>query len=174
MRPLKIADSATIVLGLQDEIRRSEESGYDHRLPGVLLGAQGMTCPEAGRLRGDAPRSVEYWVRRFEEKGLAGLVEGARSGRSRRLNESQLQELDAVLRRTPRAGGLTGTLWDGKALRVWIARHFQVGWGVRQGPRLFRQGGFRWRQARPLIAHADPERPRAHKKTPGAKHCSRC
>src|SRR5450759_3225375 len=35
MRPLTIADSATIILGLQDEIRRSEESRYDHRLHGV-------------------------------------------------------------------------------------------------------------------------------------------
>jgi hypothetical protein len=38
MRALTIADSADIALGLQDEIRRSEESRYDHRLHGVLLG----------------------------------------------------------------------------------------------------------------------------------------
>ena len=52
---------ATSVLGLQQEIHRSEESRYDHRLHGVLLVAQGMTCPEVARLLGDAPRSVEYW-----------------------------------------------------------------------------------------------------------------
>ena len=68
MKPLSIADADTMVLGLQDEIRRSEESRYDHRLHGVLLVAQGMTCPEVGRLLGDAPRSVEYWVRHFEER----------------------------------------------------------------------------------------------------------
>ena len=56
-----------MVLGLQDEIRRSEESRYDHRLHGVLLVAQGMTCREAGKLLGDAPRTVEYWVHEFEE-----------------------------------------------------------------------------------------------------------
>jgi len=43
MKALRIADSATVVLGLQDEIRRSEESRYDHRLHGVLLVAQGLT-----------------------------------------------------------------------------------------------------------------------------------
>jgi transposase len=73
MRPLRVADSATIVLGLQDEMRRSEESRYDHRLHGVLLVAQGMTCPEVAKLLGDARRSVEYWVRGFEEEGWAGL-----------------------------------------------------------------------------------------------------
>ena len=76
MRPLQIADSAAIILGLQDEIRRSQESRYDPRLHGVLLVAQGMTCPEVAQLLGDAPRSVVYWVGRFEKEGLAGLWEG--------------------------------------------------------------------------------------------------
>ena len=69
MRALTIADAATIILGLQDEIRRSEESRYDHRLHGVLLVAQGMTCPQVAALLEDAPRSVEYWVRGFVQSG---------------------------------------------------------------------------------------------------------
>ena len=81
MRALTIADSANIILGLQDEIRRSEESRYDHRLHGVLLVAQGLTCPEVAKLLGDAPRTVEYWIGSFEKRGLAGLQEGERSGR---------------------------------------------------------------------------------------------
>jgi transposase len=169
MRPLRVADADTIVLGLQDEIRRSEESRYDHRLHGVLLVAQGMTCPEVSRLLGDAPRSVEYWVRRFEERGLAGLVEGQRSGRPRRLSGAQLREVDRALRQTPRDLGLTGTLWDGKTLSAWIEHRFQVRLGVRQCQRLFRQRGFRLRKPRPMIAHADLERQKTHKKTPGVK-----
>ena len=164
MKQLKIANAASIVLGLQDEIRRSEESRYDHRLHGVLLVAQGMTCPEVSQVLGDAPRSVEYWVRRFEARGLAGLVEGERSGRPKRLNGLQLREIDAVLRRTPRDFGLTGTLWDGKTLSAWIERQCGVRLGVRQCQRLFRQRGFRLRKPRPLIAHADPERQKTHKK----------
>jgi transposase len=158
-----------MVWGLQDEIRRSEESRYDHRLHGVLLVAQGVTCPEVSRLLGDAPRTVEYWVQRFEAKGLAGLTEGQRSGRPRRLSDAQLQEVDRALRRPPRDLGLTGTLWDGKTLSAWIAQRFQVQLAVRQCQRLFRQRGFRLRKPRPLIAHADLERQKTHKKTPGVK-----
>src|ERR1700693_3026538 len=98
MRALTIADSATIILGLQDEIQRSEESRYDHRLHGVLLVAQGITCPDVARLLGDAPRTVEYWVRRFEQKGLAGLKEGERPGRPSRLSAEQIREVNRVLR----------------------------------------------------------------------------
>lgn len=67
MKALTISDAASIVVELQQEIQRSEESRYDHRLHGVLLVAQGLTCPEVGHLLGDAPRTVEYWVRRFED-----------------------------------------------------------------------------------------------------------
>ena len=72
MKPLTIADAASIVVGLQQEIQRSAESRYDHRLHGVLLVAQGLTCPEVGRLLGDAPRTVEYWVRRFKIEDWPG------------------------------------------------------------------------------------------------------
>src|SRR2546428_12053728 len=84
MKPLTVADSATIILGLQDEIRRTEESRYDHRLHGVLLVAHGMTCPEVAALLGDAPRTVEYWIRGVEGKGLAAVREGERAGAPRR------------------------------------------------------------------------------------------
>ena len=164
MRPLTVADSATIVLGLQDEIRRSEESRYNHRLHGVLLVAQGMTCPEVAKLLGDAPRSVEYWVRGFEAEGLAGLREGERGGRPRRLSEKQLEQVNAALRQMPRGLGLGGNLWDGKTLAAWIQRQYGISLGVRQCQRLFRQLGFRLRKPRPAIARADPERQQTHKK----------
>jgi transposase len=164
MRALRIPDAATIIFGLQDEIRRSEESRYDHRLHGVLLVAQGMTCPQVAALLGDAPRSVEYWVRRFEQSGLAGLREGERSGRPRRLDEEQLQEIGGILRRTPREAGLSGNLWDGKTLAAWIARRYGIELGVRQCQRLFRQLGFRLRKPRPAIAQADAARQKEHKK----------
>ena len=85
----------------------------------MLLVAQGMTCPEVAGLFGDAPRSVEYWVRRFEEEGLAGLQEGEPSGRPSRLSPKQLAEVDAVLRKSPRDVSMGGNLWDGKTLAAW-------------------------------------------------------
>lgn len=164
MRPLQISNSPAIILGLQDEIRRSDESRYDHRLHGVLLVAQGMTCPEVARLLGDAPRSVEYWVRRFEKDGLAGLLEGERPGRPRRLSEKQMEAVDRILRRPPREAGLSGNIWDGKTLRAWIEQKYDVRLGVRQCQRIFRRLGFRLRKPRPALAHADPELQAQHKK----------
>jgi len=163
MRPLRISD-ATSVLSLQQEIQRSEESRYDHRLHGVLLVAQGMTCPEVARLLGDSRRSVEYWVHRYDEGGLAGLTEGERTGRPGRLQEKQIQEINRVLRAKPSDAGMRVNLWDGKTLSAWIDKAYGIQMGVRQCQRLFRQLEFRLRKPRPLLARADPARQKKHKK----------
>lgn len=156
MRPMTIADAETMSLALQDEIRRSDESRYDHRLHGVLLVAQGMTCPEVGRLLGDSPRTVQYWVHRFDAEGLAGLAEGDRPGRPGRLSEAQMGVLSKVLRDSPTAVGMDASLWDGKTLAAFIHRRWGISLGVRQCQRLFRQLDFRLRKPRPVIAKAGP------------------
>jgi transposase len=108
---------------------------------------------------------VEYWVRRFEENGLAGLVEGERSGRPRRLSGKQLEEINSVLRQTPKSVGITSDLWDGKGLAAFIKKRYGVTLGVRQCQYIFKSFGFRRRKPRPLIARADPEVQEAYKKT---------
>jgi transposase len=163
MKPLTISDP-DIILGLQDEIRRSEESRYDHRLHGVLLVAQGMTCPEVATLLGDAPRTVQYWVKRFEQDGLAGLAEKERPGRPASLTAEQVDEIGQALRQVPRAFDLGVNLWDGKTLSAFVKKRYRVPLGVRQCQRLFRQLGFRLRKPRPALAHADLQLQRRHKK----------
>jgi transposase len=166
MERLTVSDAETMVLGLQDEIRRSEESRYDHRLHGALLVAQGMSCLEVSHLLGDAPRTVQYWIRRFEEQGLAGLSEGERSGRPPRLSEDQLAQVGDALRQSPQALGVEGGIWDGNGLAYFLKKQFNVSLGVRQCQNMFRQLGFRLRKPRPLIAQADPAQQKAYKKTP--------
>lgn len=159
-----------MILALQDEIRRSEQSRYDHRLHGVLLVAQGMTCPQVGSILGDAPRSVEYWVRRFEERGFAGLIEGERPGRPSRLDDTKIALIETAVRKSPEEAGVVGGgVWDGKTLSAFVKGRFGVDLKVRQCQRLFRQLGFRMRKPRPLIAHADPGQQRAYKKTPESR-----
>ena len=164
MRPLVIS-GRTAVQTPQQEIQRSEESRYDHRLHGVLLVAHGVTCPEVAALLGDAPRSVEYWVHRFQQKGLAGLQEGEHAGRPRRLDEKQIEAINRALRGKPSDVGMRVNLWDGKTLSAWIGKEYGIQLGVRQCQRLFRRMDFRLRKPRPVLAKGDPVRQKRHKKT---------
>ena len=163
LRRLTIEDPA-LVAALQNEIRRSDQSRYDHRLHSILLVAQGMSCREAADYFGDSVRTVQTWIHRFEEEGLAGLADADRPGRPARLTEKQLSQIERVLRGSPREAGLRVNLWDGKTLAAFIQKQFGITLGVRQCQRLFRQFGFRLRKPRPMIAHAYPDIPDTFKK----------
>jgi transposase len=164
MRTLKVDDAEVMILALQDEIHRSEHARYDHRLHAVLMVAQGLSARQTATYLGDSPRTVEYWVNRFNAEGPAGLVETPKAGRPSRLSREQLDEAAQVLRDSPRRHGIDANLWDGKTFSHWIARQWGVELGVRQCQRLFRTFGFRLRKPRPMLAHADPEEQRRHKR----------
>lgn len=164
MRKLKISEAETAILILQDEIRRSYEARYDHRLHAILMVAQDLSCRQVAQLLGDSPRTVAYWVKRFEAEGLSGLADADRPGRPSKLNEEQVQSIERALRSDPSEYGLTGNLWDGKILSHFIDQQFGIQLGVRQCQRLFRRLGFRFRKPRPLIAKADPQAQQDFKK----------
>ena len=165
MRKLKVTDVEIMRLAVQQEIARSEESRYDHRLHGILLVSNGISCYQVAEWLGQNPVTIQRWVNRFEADGFAGLQEGERSGRPGRLNETQWEAVDRDLRRSPRELGYAQNLWDGKLLAHHLAEAYGVDVGVRQCQRMFRQLGFRLRKPRPVIAKADPAAQTAYKKT---------
>ena len=166
MHKLVVHDAAVMRLAIQDEIARSEEARYDHRLHGVLLVSQGLSASQVAEWLGQDARTVARWVHRFEARGFAGLREGERPGRPPRLSPRQVAAVDRVLRQTPEEVGYAQTLWDGKLLAHHVAARYGLALGVRQCQRLFHQLGFRQRKPRPVIAQADPAAQAAFKKTP--------
>lgn len=165
MKKLQISDREIMSLAIQQEIARSEESRYDHRLHGVLLVCHGLSCYEVGGLFGQHSTTIQRWVRRFEKNGFAGLVDCERPGRPRRLTADQWEAMNRDLRTQPRDLGYQQNLWDGKLLSHHFRQSYGVDLGVRQCQRVFRNLGFRLRKPRPLIAKADPEEQAAFKKT---------
>lgn len=168
MRKLEIADAEIMQVAIQQEIRRSEESRYDHRLHGVLLVGQGLDCCTVAHYLGEHPVTVERWVNGFNRRGFAALCEGERPGRPRRLSEADWTAVDRDLRKAPQTLGYGQNLWDGKLLSHHLKTRYDVQLGVRQCQRIFRQLGFRRRKPRPLIAKGDPAAQAAYKKTPAA------
>lgn len=174
MRSLQVEDTEIMTIAIQQEIRRSEEARYDHRLHGVLLVGQGLNCYEVADLLGQDPVTVERWVKQFNQRGFAGLQEGVRTGRPRSLTIQQWETLGEDLREAPRDLGYSQNLWDGKLLAHHLALHYHVNLGVRQCQRIFGQMEFRLRKPRPEIAKGDPAAQARYKKTsaPGQRRRS--
>lgn len=165
MKRLAVENREIMQIAIQEEIVRSGESRYDHRLHGVLLVGAGFTCYEVAELFGQHPATVQRWVNAFNEKGFAGLYEGQRPGRPRSLDEKQWKRLEEDLRNSPRKFGYEQNLWDGKLMSHHLWQQYRVRLGVRQCQRIFHKMGFRLRKPRPVIANADPAAQAAFKKT---------
>lgn len=163
MRPPEITHADIMRVAIQQEIVRSNESRYDHRLHGVLLVGSGLRTYELAELFGQSARTVQYRVQRFERRGLAGPQEIERPGRPARLAPATLQQVGKGLRRDPPELGYAQTLWDGKLLSHHLDATYHVYLGVRQCQRLFARLGFRRRKLRPVIAQADPAAERTFK-----------
>lgn len=165
MRRLEIADADIMRIAIQQEIVRSEDSRYDHRLHGLLLITAGHSAGQVAELFGEDRRTVQRWIKTFESNGLDGLREGERPGRPKSLDARQWTGLGKDLRRSPADFGYPAGLWDGKLLSTHLQERYGVTLGVRQCQRLFRQLGFRFRKPRPQVAQSDPAKVLAFKKT---------
>lgn len=168
MLPVKritIPDVETFIAAIQDEISRTREGRYFHRLHVVLYVLHGASSYEAARIYGQSPRAVEYWVHRLLSHGLAGLWEGERPGRPSRLSPSEQQRLRNEIRRSPRELGYDQNLWDGLLLSHHLQEHYAISLSVRQCQRLFHKLGFTLQRPRRQAREADPLQQEAFKKT---------
>lgn len=152
MRKLQVECTEAIRIAIQQEIERSEESRYDHRLHGLLLLAAGHSCRQVAGFFGEDDTTVQRWVRRFERGGLRALRERKRSGRPRTLSSAQWRDLQTDLQKSPEEFGLGSALWDGPSLSKHLRDRYRVDLGVRQCQRIFRQMGFLPRRIHPQAA----------------------
>ena len=128
MKALRIANAQTMKIALRQEISRSDESRYDHRLHGVLLVCQGHSCYEVGEWLGEHPTTIERWVHRFEVTGFQGLHEGQREGRPRRLDGQTWQRVEKDLRSHPRDLGYAKICGTASCSPITCARNIKSVW----------------------------------------------
>ena len=166
MKRVKIQDNKIMQIAIQQEILRSEDARYDHRLHGILLVSKGHSCYEVGVMLGHDATTIQRWAHDFNKNGFAGLFDGEREGRPTSLNSSQWERLSKDLRKHPTIFKYEQNLWDGKLLAHHLTTKYNITLGVRQCQRIFHKFGFRRRKPRPVIAQADPVAQKAFKKTP--------
>lgn len=164
MKRISVPDADTFIAAIQDEISRSREGRYFHRLDVVLYVLHGASSYDAAGIFGHSPRTIEYWMHRLLSDGLAGLMEGEHPGRPTRLSLAEEQKLRDEIRRSPRESGYAQNLWDGLLLSHHLERNYSVSLGVRQCQRLFHQLGFSLQRPRRQAHEADPLEQEAFKK----------
>lgn len=144
MKKLEVACPDVIRLAVQQEVFRSNESRYLHRLHALLLISSGQSSQQVSELFGEDRRTVQRWVHRFEADGLDGLREGEHVGRPASLNERQWERLQRDIAREPSSTDVKPRRWNGKLLAEHLQDKYSVTLGVRQCQRILRQSR-KWR-----------------------------
>jgi transposase len=165
VKKVKIPDAEIFKAAIQEEISRTPEGRYFHRLHAVLQVLSGASSRDTARLYGDSPRAVAYWVQRLTSDGLSGLLDGNHTGRPGRLFPAMLARLRKDISRSPRELGYNQNLWDGLLLSHHLAQNYSLSLGVRQCQRLFHQLGFSLQRPRRKAIEADARWQEAFKKT---------
>lgn len=136
------------------------------RLHAVLLNGDGHTSGSVAALL-KAPRSkVSEWLANYEVHGLEGLLEGYRSGRPARLNETQRAVLQDIIESGPVAYGFDCGIWTSPRVRRVIEEEFNIEYHPGHVRKLLHGLGFSVQRPRRVLMRADAaEQDRWHRRT---------
>lgn len=143
MKQAIVQERETFITAIKDELYKTPEGRYFHRIHVVLQYIQGLSSSEIARFYDHSPRTIQYWVRRFLSPGLTSLWDGERTGRPGQLSMSMRKKLQTEIRSSPREVGYKRELWNGPLLFKHLKEQYAVTLSVRQCQRLLCQLGFK-------------------------------
>jgi transposase len=143
--------SAEDIRELETLMKRAPKSHIRRKATALWNLAQGRSQREVAAFLGASRASVVEWKRRFETEGIAGLSLRPGRGRPRR---GRTEEIEAVLRQSPRNFGIPQTRWtlDSLTQVVPSLRGFTPS-GVW---RVLQRSGLSYKRGQPLIHSPDP------------------
>ncbi len=128
---------------LRDAVRKqighSREKRACYRAFCLLMIIQGQHISDIAEALGEHTRTIERWRKRFNEQGVAGLLDNTSPGRPSRLSDKNMARLKQDIQSSPRAFGLDADQWRGKQLCAHLADHYQVELSLRQCQRLLKK-----------------------------------
>lgn len=169
MQRLTIQEPQKIERQINSLLNNNPEAKFIYRLCSLKMF---MSDPEAsteklGEIMQTSPRTIANWIHSINSTGrIEVLKDKEKPGRTARLSDEQLLELQCDIQSHPSALNLDANLWDGKTLSYHIKKKYGVVIQVRQCQRIFKKLGFSLKRGRTMVANGDPEKKNAFKKTP--------
>lgn len=127
------------------------------RLHAVALNMEGKSAPEiAGTLKVHRTK-VSIWLRKWQQEGMEGLLEGHRSGRPPVITDDQRAKLTDILDSGPVAYGFTTGVWTSPMVARVIEDEFSITYHPAHVSRILHELGFSVQQPKKVLAKADKE-----------------
>ena len=166
MRKLEIADPEIMRIAIQQEISRSDESRYDHRLHGLLLLTSGIKAAnklQTSLARTAAPFNVGSSA--SSKRDLKACVKANGQEGLLALTPSNGRLWGATCAEAPRTSGMSDTCGMASCCPHTSSRSTRSLSGCVSASVFFGKWIFRLRKPRPQVAQSDPVLVAAFKKT---------
>jgi transposase len=143
----------------RDKRSAEKEGAYrvSKRIHAVLLNHDGKTSGDIASLLRSPRSCVSEWLKRYEEHGYEGLLEGHRPGRPAGLSEDHKIILGDIIDSGPVAYGFTGGVWTSPMIAKVIQEEFELDYHPGHVRKILAQIGFSVQRPKRLLARADPE-----------------
>lgn len=127
------------------------------RLHAVALNMEGKTAPEIAGILKVHRTKVSIWLRKWQQQGIEGVLEGQRPGRPPDINDDQRQKLTDILDSGPVAYGFNTGVWTSPMVARVIEEEFSITYHPSHVSRILHELGFSIQRPKKTLAKADQE-----------------
>ena len=159
MRPIRLDGLSTEQLSELDELyHTTRDVRVRTRAQMILLAAErGLVAAEIAAIVRQNEETVRRWLVRYQAEGIAGLSDAPRPGAPPKATAAYRERLLEIVRRRPRALGLSFSLWTAARLADYLAEETGLRISVPSIQRLLRAGGMALSRPQHTITSPDPE-----------------
>ena len=130
----------TLISQAEEIIKTSKDPIYVRRVEIVNFVLHGMPPSKVSKIVKKCKTTITSWVKKADEHGFESLIPGKHTGRPKKLDRSELDELKSILSKNPENYGFR--VWDGPSMSELIKVKYNKSVSVRQCQRLFHELGF--------------------------------
>jgi transposase len=124
----------------------------------LQLGSEGQSVPKIAAALGLNEKTVRKWFKRFEQEGLAGLEDAARSGAPSRYTEENKARVLQAARTRPSELGLPYASWTFERLAAYVKEQLGLHMKKTRIFEILQEEGLRWHKQETWFGERlDPE-----------------
>jgi transposase len=142
---------------LQDALDNVEENKPTQRLLAAIAYKNGVTQTELAEWHDTGRRTIYSWLKRLDtDESLEQAVTDAhRSGRKRKLSESQQEEFKQTVHEPPQEVGIDAPAWTPALVQEFLEETYGVEYSYPSCRRLLKEAGLSYQKPRRTAAEAE-------------------
>ncbi len=158
MEKLQITRSSPDHDELVELYKKEKNSKLKERYHALFLMYEFINCTTVAELIKKSRRTIQTWVKIFNESGLEAIAPNSPPGRPSRLSQDQKEELKLDIMTHPRELNYEFSNWEGKSVAEHIYIKFGVVLTVRAAQKLLHALGFSLQRPKYRFPKANPEK----------------